>query len=103
MNKYEILEKSRREGKDEGVEYAMSQGQKIGISAMCMMFVVLTFFNFWQGQSNHQVFSLFWAYLGFESLGRYRITKQKSLLFGAILGITAGVLYAVSHIITTLR
>lgn len=103
MNKEEILEKSRGENHDEGLEYAMSKGQKIGVSAMATMFLILTLFNFWHGISNHQVFSMFWAYLGFESFGRYRITKQKALLAGAVFAILAGILYAISYILSVLR
>lgn len=103
MDKNEILSKSRQEHHDEGLEYAMSRGQRIGVTAMATMFLILTLFNFWKGISNHQVFSMFWAYLGFESYGRYRVTKQKALLAGAVLGILAGILYALSYILSVLR
>ncbi len=52
MNKDEILEKSRKEGRDEGKEYTDSMGRRYGTAALCVMFAVLALFNLYHGQSN---------------------------------------------------
>lgn len=77
MNKNEILEKSRKEGRDEGKEYADSMGRRYGVTAMCIMFAVLAVFNLYQGQSNYEILALFFAYLGLEAFGMYQAGGEK--------------------------
>lgn len=103
MKKEDILERSRNEKKDEGVEYTMSKGRKIGVAGMASMFIILFLFNFFTGQDNYMVEALFWSYIGFESFGRYSVTKQKVLLFTAIVGVIVGILALATHIISVLR
>ena len=103
MNKEEILAKSRKEKKDEGVEYAMNRGRRIGTAGMAIMFLILLIYNFIKGLDNYAVFAMFWTYIGFESYGKYSVTKQKSILVGAIAGIIAGILFLANYIISTMR
>ncbi len=98
MEKEEILARSRQEKPDEGTEYARSKGAALGMAGMCLMFLCLILFNLFNGISSHALMAMFWAYLGLESLGQYRVTGQKLLLTGAVLGILAGILSALCHI-----
>lgn len=103
MNKDEILEKSRKEGRDEGKEYVDSMGRRYGTAAMCIMFIVLAVFNLYQGQSNHQILALFFAYLGLESYGMYRVNRQKVHVFTMVVGLAAAVLFCICHFMTVMR
>ena len=103
MNKEEILAKSRKEGKDEGVAYAQDKGRRIGISAMTIMFLVIIIYNLAKGLTNNAVFALFWTYLGFESYGKYRFTKGKTELTGAVAGIFAGITFFITYLVNTVR
>lgn len=103
MKKEEILKKSRKEKDDEGKQYAENKGRRLGVSAMSAMFIILIVYNLFMDLNNSGVFALFWTYLGFESYGRYRFTKGKSELTGAVAGIFAGVIFLVEYIITTMR
>jgi len=103
MNKDEILEKSRREKKDEGIEYAMNNGRRLGTVGMSIMFVILLVYNLLKGIDSDALHAVFWTYIGLDNLGRYRITKEKSLLIGAVAGTLAGVLFFVTYILGTVR
>lgn len=99
MNKDEILERSRKEKKDEGLEYAMNKGRRIGTAGMSAMFIIIVIFNLTKGINNYAVFAIFWTYIGLENLGKYTVTRERKLLFGSIACILAGLLYLVSYIL----
>ncbi len=99
MNKDEILERSRKEKKDEGIEYAMNKGRRIGTAGMSAMFIVLVVFNLVKGINNYSIYAIFWTYVGLENLGKYTVTKGRPLLIGSIAGILAGVLYLGCYIL----
>ena len=102
MNKEEILEKSRKEGRDEGREFTDSQGRRYGVSGMCVMFIVLAVFNLYRGQSNYQILALFFAYLGMEAFGMYRVNGEKIRIVTAIGGLIAAILFGVCHVMNVL-
>ena len=47
--------------------------------------------------------AVFWAYLGFEAYGMYKVTHERSRLIAAICGLVAAVLFAACYVITVLR
>lgn len=99
MNKNEILEKSRRANIDESEIFAMNKGRKLGILVMMAMSIILIVFNLVKGENNSAIFALFWTYLGFEGYGRYKFTKNKIELIGAILEIITGIVFFAEYII----
>lgn len=103
MKKDEILAKSRAEKKDEGTEYALGKGRLYGISAMTIIYLALLVFNWVYSQSNYTLFGMYWIYLGFELLGRYKVTKQPILLCGAIIGILACAGFIFAYVISIVR
>jgi len=102
MNKEEILEKSREAKSDEGSQYAQNKGRRIGVAAMMILFIILILYNLFMGIDNNAIFALFWTYLGFESYGKYRFTKGKAELVGAIAGMIAGAGFLAGYLISTL-
>jgi len=102
MNKEEILEKSREAKSDEGSQYAQNKGRRIGVAAMMILFIILILYNLFRGIDNNAIFALFWTYLGFESYGKYRFTKGKAELVGAIAGMIAGAGFLACYLISTL-
>lgn len=46
--------------------------------------------------------SLFWAYMSAEAYGRYKVTKNNSLLIATITGAIAAFAFLVSHVIEVL-
>lgn len=100
MNRDEILEKSRKEGRDEGKEYTDSMGRRYGTAALCVMFAVLAVFNLYHGQSNYQIMALFFAYLGLEALGMYRASRQKCYIVTTAIGIFAACTFCACYFMT---
>lgn len=103
MKKEEILAKSRAEKHDEGEEYAEGKGRYYGVKAMAVMFLALFLFNLAQGQRNDVLFAMWWTYIGFEALGKYRIGRKTVYLITAVCGIAAGVLYAMDYVLYVLK
>lgn len=103
MNKEEILARSRNEKKDEGKEYYESQGRRYGTVAMLIMFTILAVFNLYQGQSNHQILAMFFAYLGAESYGMFKMSRKKEHIIGAIVGAVICVVWASCYFMEVLR
>lgn len=85
MNKYEILQKSRLENKDEGALVAKSKGAVLGkriMAAMCLAVILASFIA--EKESGNAVFavmSVFNSFLIGEYIEDYRFTKKKSDLF----------------------
>ncbi|MDO5783543.1 MAG: DUF6442 family protein [Eubacteriales bacterium] len=102
MKKEDILAKSRAEKQDEGVEYAANKGRNYGVKALCATFVVLVLLNSYLGQSNDSIFTMFWMYCGFESVGKYRASGNKVWLVIGIMGIICAILFCITHIIAVL-
>lgn len=103
MNKEEILQKSRAEGKDEGAEFISNKGRRYGVEALVIMFVILAVFNLYQGQNCHQILAMLFSYLGLESYGMYKADKKKIRLIGMVVGIIAGVVFGILHIVSVLK
>jgi len=103
MNKEDILAKSRKENKDEGLEHAKNKGRKVGTAGMSLIVAALVIYNFVNGLSSYAIFAVFSTYLGFEMYGLYSFTKKKGFLAGMAAGILAGLVFFVNYIISTAR
>ena len=102
MNKEEILQASRAQKEDEGQVYAEQYGRKIGYIAFSALFAAIVLFNFLTGQSNDVPFTLFWAFLGAEAFGKYRVTKKRSFLVTTVCAAIAAVCFLAVYVIRTL-
>lgn len=103
MNKEEILARSRAERKDEGEEFALGKGRLYGEAAMTLMYLALLVFNWVYDRDNSMLFALYWMYLAFELIGRYRVKHQKKLLVGAIISIIASVGFTIGYVVSVVR
>jgi len=92
-HKEEILAKSRQAGKDEGIEYAVNKGLKMGnyytevIGALLILLCVIT----GQVLTMWALLTLYGAHAFGDFLAKYRYFKQKryligTIVFGAIFG-----------------
>lgn len=101
--KEEILRRSRNSKQDEGMEFIENKGRKIGFTALCVIFIFIVLFNALLGKNSNEVASLFWAYLAFESIPKYKFTHEKIYLITAIFGIIASFTSLLNFILTSLR
>ncbi len=100
MNKEEILEKSRKEKRDEGKEYTFDRSRKIGIIGMVIVFCILAVFNQYNNrkETNEALLALFFGYLCFEGFGIYHINRRRIDLFKIILGAVLCVYFFIAYI-----
>lgn len=103
MKKEEILERSRAEKKDEGVDFALKKGRLYGITGMTLLYLALLVFNRVHKQNNSSLFAMYWTYLAFEMFGRYKVRRSKKALAGGIISILMAAVFLVSHIIMVVR
>lgn len=97
MNKDEILEKSRHENKDEGMENTENEGRKAGITALSITFAFVVVFNLIFGRGNvlasYAASAMFWIFLSTDAFHKFRFTCKKTYL---VTTIAAGIASAVS-------
>lgn len=103
INKDEILAKSRKEQHDEGFVDAENRGQKIGISAFCLVFGFIVLFNFFNGESSYAPMAMFFAFIAAKSYPGYSFTNNKWYLVTVVVSVIACIASLSSFIITTLR
>ncbi|WP_394863316.1 DUF6442 family protein [Paraclostridium bifermentans] len=102
-NKEEILKRSRNSKRDEGMEFVENKGRTIGFRALCVIFIFIVLFNSFMGKRSDEVSALFWAYLAFESIPKYKFTHEKAYLVTTIFGIIASLASLLNFILTSLR
>ena len=85
--KEEILAKSRSTNNDEGIEYAVNKGMKLGNYYTEAIGVLLIFLCLLSGQvlTMYAVFTLYGAHTFGDFLAKYRYFKQKRYMMGAII------------------
>lgn len=88
MEKDEILEKSRKEKRDEGKEFIFDKGRKSGTIGMMAIFFILAVYNLYTNHKseNFALLSVIFGYLSCESFGMYYVTKRKFDILNAIVG-----------------
>jgi len=104
MLKEEVLEKSRSERTDEGMENAENQGRRIGFIAFVFVFLALALFNLFVGETGtfYAMLSLFWVFLAAEAYAKYRFAKRKVYLVTVISGSIASLGFLANHILVVL-
>lgn len=86
MEKQDILEKSRREKRDEGVTYAENAGRRYGMIAFCLLNSAVILYNLVKGLDSYLPLALFWGYLAAEGLGKYQVRRERKYLWAVVCG-----------------
>jgi len=92
-----LLERFRQSNNDEGVEYAINKGMKLGNSFTELIGVPLLLLCTFMGQmlTVYALLTLYSAHCIGEFLAKYRYFKQKRYLIGMIIfGVLLGCLFA---------
>lgn len=102
--KAEILAKSRKSQRDEGFEYAETQGTKIGVVVYAIVACILLIFSI-PGRMDivHTVAALSFAWVVGGTYSHYRFTKKKTFLICAIGSALATVANAIMVILPAFR
>jgi hypothetical protein len=104
MLKEEVLERSRNEKADEGMENAENQGRKIGFWAFGIIFTVLLLFNLFMEKTDtfYAILALFWVFSASEAYAKYRFTKKRVYLVTTIASGIASLAYLANHVLNVL-
>lgn len=89
MNKEEILNKSRQEKSDEGIDFIENKGRKLGFTLFVCVYVFILAFNAEMGRSSYELYSLCLTFLSTQSIQKYKFTRKKRYLIISIVGIIA--------------
>lgn len=103
MNKDSILEKSRKENVDEGMQQAENRGRQLGIISFSAVFIFILIFSRINGADAYAPFSMFWAFTAVEAYPKYRFTQKKSYLVTTIAGAVFTIFYLVSYVSSVSR
>lgn len=99
MNKDEILRRSREQKEDEGAVYEKNIGRYYGFIGCSAVFAIIVLVTFFTNQSINAPMSLYCAFIGAESYGKYHSNKKKVELFVFIIGSFASILFLLSYIL----
>ena len=101
MEKQDILEKSRREKRDEGVTYAENAGRRYGMIAFCLLNSAMILYNLVKGLDSYLPMSLLWAYLAAQALGKYQARRERRFLWGIVFGAVASLCFLLCYVLRT--
>ena len=101
MEKQDILEKSRREKRDEGVTYAENAGRRYGMIAFCLLNSAVILYNLVKGLARYLPLAPFWGYLAAEGLGKYQVRRERKDLWGGVCGAVASLGFLPCYVLRT--
>ena len=101
MEKQDILEKSRREKRDEGVTYAENAGRRYGMIAFCLLNAAMILYNLVKGLDSYLPLALFWGYLAAEGLGKYQVRRERKFLWVIVCGAIASLCFLLCYVLRT--
>lgn len=106
INKEIILEKSRKEGKDEGKEFLEHKGRTHGFVFFCILYLFIAAFNLFKGDSTSTfsaITSLFFCFMSSEAFIKYRYTKEKAYLITFVASLLTVIFSLLNYILVCLR
>ncbi|RRD94122.1 hypothetical protein EII17_09170 [Clostridiales bacterium COT073_COT-073] len=104
MNREEILQKSRQEKKDEGVQFMLSRGYKIGRITFLVTCIILFIYHGFVGIHGHNlilILTLVMAYFTGETFAHYSYKKERILLILTVIQLLLTVFLLYFYISTT--
>lgn len=102
MDGDEILERSKNSSTiDEGEQYIENKSRDIGEIGMIFFFIILFVYKIWRDMPAEDLVGLFWGYLGFIYIGKFKYCKRKIYLMFSILSIIGALIFTASYILKT--
>lgn len=103
MNKKQILEKAKKEKKDEGYEVAKVKGQQLGFSIFLILSIFLIMFNLINRENNDAIYSLFWCFFSGKFYQRYKFSENRINLLGTVATGIVSFLSLVNYVMGVLK
>lgn len=102
MEKEEILRKSREQKEDEGLIYKENMGRQYGFYGLTVMISIYCVIDISIGGSINAPMSMWFAFLGAEYYGKYRVNKRKREILESALGILMSIAFLRSYLLRDL-
>ncbi|WP_294373204.1 DUF6442 family protein [uncultured Clostridium sp.] len=100
MNREEILERNRKSKPvDEGEQYVEDKSRNVGEIGIIMFFIILFVYKEWKGIPTEDLIGLFWGYLGFSYIGKFKYYRTKRYLVCTILGLLGALIFITSYML----
>ena len=99
MNKDEILQKSRAEGKDEGISFVARDALLAGSAAMLLLLFVFRCANLYFGIKRFDLDALYNISFGIGALRAYKLRQKKVLLLPGIGFLVSAFLNCIRYIL----
>lgn len=102
MNREEILERNKNSNTiDEGKQFIEDKSRNIGEAGIILFFVILALYKKWKEIPSEDLLGLFWGYLSFTYIGKYKYYRTKKHLIVTIVGLIGAIAFTVSYILKT--
>lgn len=105
MNRDEILEKSRKENRDEGIECAVTKGREWGYVIACLICVFVGVFDLYCANDSRAfwaVTAIFMGFLATEGWSRYRFEKKWLSLINTVVLFIGCILALLNYVFKTM-
>lgn len=105
MLREDVLAKNREGNYDEGFEHTENQGLRTGYTLFAIVYMCLALFDIFlgDGETHNALNGLFWIFMATRHFSNYRFTKNKLMLFVAILDVIISITSIVTFVAKTLR
>ncbi len=104
IDKEKILERSRKEQKDEGELYLANKGRILFLKVFALLVMVFLLLSFFKRQSytTHVIMSIFWSVYSIDHYYRYRFNHKKIHLISFIGSLLAGIIFGILAVLNLL-
>lgn len=106
MNKEDILDRSRKERKDEGMEQAISTSRNHGFIIMSILLCVVGILDLLYAKdirAFEAVSAIFWGFWSLEHFSKYRFNKKGIELLNAVVACLGSILCFLLYLKYTFR
>ncbi|MDO4719465.1 MAG: DUF6442 family protein [Peptostreptococcaceae bacterium] len=103
QDKEKILEKIRKEGRDEGLDYVQQRGLRSGFILFSILAIFFIAFNAYTGQRIYSLLSLLGGFVAADAYSKYRFSKSKAEFIRMIGALILCFGWLINHVADSLR
>jgi hypothetical protein len=104
MKREEIIRRRQNENYDEGKAFIKNEGTRIAGKGFVVFATIVMIYNlyFQLRSQNLAILSIFFFYLGCESVGKYAVTEKKIKFIESVIAFIASLVFLIYYIMLTL-
>lgn len=102
LNREEILARNKKSSTiDEGEQYIEDKSRNMGEIGMILFFIILFAYKEYRNIPADDLIGLFWGYLSFIYIGKYKYCRTKRNLAFIIVSFVGAIIFTASYILAT--